>query len=156
MRSLFPRLRAAAFVAPVTLIAAFALGVPPAGATGTIEIRQSTGHVDAYKDVSIKIIHSALFLTSADGKGTLVINRAACSYQGNLLVCFPTSATLVQAGKTSPLDLKTGTLYLNLTDSPGQLALSTKKVPAHSILFSFTTERGTYINLNGRIDKVVR
>ena len=156
MRSLFSGILPAAFVTPVTFVAALAVGGTPAAATGTVVIRQSTGHVDAYKDVTIKIIHNALFLTSADGKGTLVITRAACSYQGNLLVCFPTSATLVQTGQTSLLDLKTGTLYLNLTDSPEQLVLSTKKVPAHSILFSFTTRRGTYIDLNGRIDKVVR
>ena len=155
MRSIFHRLSAPAFTALVFLTA-FAFGADAARAAGTVVIRQITGHSDVYNDVAIKIIHNALFLTSADGKGTLVINRAACSYQGNLLVCFPTSATLVQAGKTSALDLKTGTLYLNLTDSPEQLVLSTTKVPAHSILFSFTTKRGTYINLNGRIDKVVR
>jgi hypothetical protein len=155
MRLNFQRLCAPAFAA-LAFVAAFAFGAGAAHAAGTIVIRQITGNVDTYNDVSIKIIHNALFLTSADGKGTLVINRAACSYQGNLLVCFPTSATLVQAGKTSALDLKTGTLYLNLTDSAEQLVLSTKKVPAHSILFSFTTKRGTYINLNGRIDKVVK
>jgi hypothetical protein len=119
-------------------------------------IRQSDGHTDVYHDVSIKIIHQALFLTSEDGKGTLVINRAACAFQGQILVCFATGATLVQAGSSKPLDFKRGTVYLNLTGESQQLALSSQKVPARSILLSFTTMRGTYISLNGRIDKVVK
>ncbi|MGZ3509915.1 MAG: hypothetical protein ACXVAC_16165 [Vulcanimicrobiaceae bacterium] len=138
------------------LIACVALGAAPAGATGTITIRQNDGRVNAYNDVTINVIHGALFLTSEDGKGTLVIHRAACSYQGKLLTCFATSATLIQAGQTNPLDLKTGTVYLNSTDAPQPLVLSTAKVPAHSILLSLTTYRGTYVNLNGRIDKVVK
>jgi hypothetical protein len=134
----------------------FFAGAAAANATGTITIRQHDGDVNTYDDVAIKVIHGALFLTTADGKGTLVIHRAACSYQGKLLVCFATSATLIQAGQTSPLDLKTGTVYLNDTDDAQPLVLSSTKVPAHSILLSLTTDRGTYVTLNGRIDRVVK
>ncbi|HEY2473352.1 MAG TPA: hypothetical protein VGI19_00990 [Candidatus Cybelea sp.] len=133
-----------------------ALGTVPAGATGTIMIRQNNGHTDRYSDVEIKVIHTALYLTSEDGKGTIVITRAACSYQGQLMVCFPKGGTLVQSGSTRPLDLRTGTIYVNSTDDPQQLVLSTTKVPPHSVLLSFTTERGTYVSLSGRIDKVVK
>jgi len=142
--------------AAFTLVVWLAFGAAPAGATGTVLVRLSSGHTDTYHQVAIKVIHSSLYLTSADGKGTLVIHRAACSYQGQLLVCFPTSATLVQAGKTQPLDLKTGTVYANSTDAPEALPFSTIKVPAHSILLSLTTERGTYVSLHGRIDQVVK
>jgi hypothetical protein len=138
------------------LIASLALSTAAAGATGTVTIAQTDGTTDVYHDVLIKVIHNALYMTTADGKGTLVINRAACSYQGQLMICFATGATLVQAGATRPLDFTTGTLYINSTDDPQQLALSSTKVPAHSILLSFTTERGTYVSLNGRIDKVVK
>lgn len=156
MRDLSFGARTTAFAILLALAAWFASGAVPAGAGGTVMIRQSDGHTDVYHDVSIKIIHQALFLTSADGKGTLVINRAACAYQGQILVCFATGATLVQSGSSKPLDFKSGTVYFNLTGESQQLALSTQKVPAHSILLSFTTKRGTYISLNGRIDKVVR
>lgn len=156
MRSFFRGARAAAFTALPAFVLASAFGISAAGATGTVTVQQTNGHVDVYKDVSVKVIHDALFMTSADGKGTLIIHRAACSYQAELLVCFVTSATLVQAGKVSPLDFKIGTLYVNLTDAPQPLALSTKKVAPESVLLSFTTKRGTYVNLNGRIDKVVK
>lgn len=141
---------ASVFIASLFLTTAFA------GATGTVMIRQNDGRVNVYKQVSIKVLHGALFLTSRDGKGTLVIHRAACSYQGKLLVCFATSASLVQAGKTSPLDLKTGTVYLNSTDAPQPLVLSSTKVPPHSIMLTLSTDRGTYIASDGRIDKVVK
>jgi hypothetical protein len=137
-------------------LAVCAFGTTAARAAGTVTIVQADGHTDVYHDVVIKVIHSALFMTSADGKGTLVINRAACSYQGELMVCLPTGATLVQAGQTSSLDFKKGTIYVNSTDDPQQLALSTAKVAPHSIVLSFTTKRGTYVSLSGRIDKVVK
>jgi hypothetical protein len=140
----------------LALMASVVLCTAAAGATGTVLIRQSNGQTNVYDDVVIKVIHNALFMTSADGKGTLVINRAACSYQGDLMVCFATGATLIQAGQTSSLDFKTGTLYVNSTDVPQQLALSTQKVQAHGVLLSFTTKLGTYVNLSGRIDKVVK
>src|SRR5277367_6321986 len=86
----------------LALVTWCALVPAPAGATGTATVRQSDGRVNVYQNVQLKVIHNALFVTTADGEGTLVIYRAACSYQGDLMVCFVTSATLVQAGKTSP------------------------------------------------------
>lgn len=156
MRLFFFRSSATALAMVAGLVTWLAAGTVPAGATGTVAIHQIDGHTDVYHDVKIKVIHNVLYMTSADGKGTLVLNRAACSFQGELMVCFATNATLVQTGKTRPLDFKTGTLYVNLTGTPQPLALSTAKVPAHGILLSFTTERGTYVSLSGRIDKVVK
>jgi hypothetical protein len=72
------------------------------------------------------------------------------------LVCFATNATLIQGGQTSLLDLKTGTVYLNETDDPQSLVLSSTKVPPHSILLALSTDRGTYIGLSGRMDEVVK
>ena len=72
----------------LALVIWFALGPAPASATGTVIVRQSDGHLNVYQNVQLKIIHDALFVTTADGEGTLVIHRAACSYQGDLLVCF--------------------------------------------------------------------
>jgi hypothetical protein len=137
-------------------LAASLASATPAAAMGTVLIRHFSGQTDVYHDVKIQLIHDVLYMTSNDGKGTLVINRAACSYQGALLVCFATSAALVQAGKTSSLDFRHGTLYVNATDDPQPLPLSTTKVPAHNILLSFTTDRGTYVSLSGRVDKVVK
>jgi hypothetical protein len=152
----FLRVAGAALATLSALTAGVALSTATAGAMGTVTIQQSDGTRSTYNDVVIKIIHDALFVTSADGKGTLVIHRAACAYQGPLLVCFMTSATLVQSGKTSPLDFKNGTVYVNLTDQPQPLTLSSTKIPANGILIAFTTKRGTSVNLNGHIDKVVK
>ena len=149
------RAGAAALTAALA-ISMCAFGTTAARAAGTVMIRQSSGETNTYEDVAIKIIHSALYVTTPDGKGTLVINRAACSYQEKLMVCLPTSATLVQAGKTSPLDFQSGTLYLNNTDDYQPMVMSTTKVPPHSIVLSFSTKRGTYVSLSGRIDKVVK
>lgn len=137
------------------IIAICAPGTLVARASGTVTVRQTDGQTKVYHDVVIKVIHGALYMTSADGKGTLIIHRAACSYQGALMVCYATSATLVQAGQTTPLDFKSGMLYVNSTDEPVPLMLSSQKVPPHSIVLSVSTKRGTYISLSGRIDKVV-
>lgn len=155
MRFSLSRAGAAVFAAFLT-VSACAFGSTAARASGTVTIRQANGQTNVYHDVVIKVIHGALFMTSADGKGTLIIARAACSYQGDLMVCFATGATLVQAGETNPLDFRQGTLYVNSTDKPQPLLLSTTKVAPHSVLLSFTTKRGTYVNLSGRIDKVVK
>jgi hypothetical protein len=154
MRSYSARLKAAA--GTLAIVALTALGAAPAGASGTILIVHNDGNADKYDGVQIKIIHDALYVTSADGKGTIVINRAACSFQGELLVCLTQTGALVQSGTTKSLDLRHGTLYVNSTDDPQQLALSTSKVPPHGILLSFNTDRGTYVTLTGRIDKVVK
>ena len=147
-------LRWAAAVFAATM--SFLLCASPAFATGTMTIKHFSGKTNIYKNVSIKVLHGALYVTSADGKGTIIVNRAACSYQGKLLVCFATSVTLIQAKKTSPVDLKTGTIYLNDTGDPQQLTYSTAKIPPHSVIFSLSTKRGTYVSLNGRFDQVVK
>ena len=146
---------AVAFAAAAALTACL-FATAAARAEGTLTIQQSGGEKNVYHNVAIKVLHSALYVTSEDGKGTLVINRAACAYQGKLMVCLPTSAALVQSGKTSALDFQKGTVYLNSTDDAQQLSASTTKVAPHSIVLSFTTQRGTYVSLTGQIDKVVK
>jgi len=147
---------AAALSVLLAVTASVALTTATARATGTITIVQADGRTNVYDDVEIKVIHNALYMTSADGKGTLLINRAACNRQEKILVCYVTSATLVQAGETSPLDFKRGTLYVNSTDDPQTLVLSTTKIAPHSVILSITTKKGTSVNLSGRIDKVVK
>ncbi len=126
----------------------------PAKAQGTVTIQQPNGSVDTYGDVKIKVIHNSLYLTSKDGGGTLEVSRAACSYQGEILTCFPLVATLIQPGATGPLDLKTGTIYTNMSGQTQQLPLSTMRIPSRGIVMSFSTKRGTYVNVVGVIDEV--
>ncbi|HEX3671005.1 MAG TPA: hypothetical protein VHT92_04790 [Candidatus Cybelea sp.] len=130
--------------------------VASAGATGTISIQHKDGTRNSYGDVEIKIFSGSLFLTSDDGNGTIVVNRSACSYQGKIIVCLPTSAALVQEGDSNALDLKNGTIYLNYTDSAQPLSGSSAKLPAKSIMLALTTQNGTFISLHGRIDEVIR
>jgi hypothetical protein len=138
----------------LALLACFSCVPIAAAAKGTITIVHRDGNKDVYDDVEIKIIHGALYVTSADAKGTFVIHDAACSQQGKLKVCLLTSAALIQDGETTPLDFQRGTCYVNLTDDYQPLVLSTTKVPPHSILLTFKTDKGTLVTLNGRIDTV--
>jgi hypothetical protein len=138
------------------LLAFLALSTLAAGATGTVTIVQPDGDTNVYNDVKIKVLYGTLYMTTADQTGTMIISRAACSHQGKLMVCLATNATLIQSGKTSPLDFRSGTIYANDTDDYLPLVLSTQKVPPHSILLSMTTKRGTYVSLSGRIDQVLK
>ncbi|MGB6518948.1 MAG: hypothetical protein WBE79_10640, partial [Candidatus Cybelea sp.] len=75
-----------------------------ANAMGTINIHHKDGTVNTYRDVEIKVFSGSLFLTSDDGNGTIVVTRAACSYRDKIIVCLPTTAALVQEGKSNALD----------------------------------------------------
>jgi hypothetical protein len=127
-----------------------------AHATGTMLIQRSDGDKDTYNDVEIDVFQGAMFLTSDDGDGTLVINRAACSYQAKVMVCLPTSIVLVQDGESSALNVRNGTIYINDTGDAQQLTHSTTKLKPHSAMVSFTTVSGTYVNVLGTLDQVIR
>lgn len=138
------------------LLALLALSTVGAGATGTVTIVHANGDRNVYYNVSIEIIHGALYMTSEDGQGTMIIKDAACSHQSQLMVCYATKATLVQSGEVTPLDFKRGTVYLNDTDEYQPLVMSTTKVAPHSIMLSYTTNKGTLVTCMGGIDKVVK
>jgi hypothetical protein len=125
-----------------------------ANAKGTINIHRQSG-TKSYHDVEIKVFSGSLFLTSDDGNGTIVITQAACSYQGKVIVCLPIAAALVQEGESNALNLKTGTVYLNYTNSAQPLTRSSAKLPANSISAALTLRDGTFIDIRGKIDEVV-
>jgi hypothetical protein len=129
------------------------LTVAAASADGTARIQQVNGSVNVYRNVKIQIVQKTLSVTSPDGKGTMIIYRAACSYMGQVMMCLPTGVSLVQNGGVSPIKLSSGTVYANLTGEAHNLAMSSTKVPAHSILMALKTQRGTYITVSGAIDK---
>lgn len=156
-RSILVRLRRTVRLAAIALaIACPVLAAAPALAVGTLEINHSDGSVNTYEGVTINVFSGSLFLTTADGKGTLVVNRSACSYQAKIIVCLPNSVILVQKGTSQALSLVTGTLYLNYTDDPQPMVLSTTKVPPHAAILSFSTKSGTYVSLTGTLDTVIR
>ncbi|HEU5481445.1 MAG TPA: hypothetical protein VFU90_16480, partial [Candidatus Tumulicola sp.] len=70
----------------------------PAAAEGTARIQQADGTVNVYQHVKIQLVQKSLTMTTADGKGTMIIYRAACSFQGDVMSCLPTGITLVQSG----------------------------------------------------------
>jgi hypothetical protein len=137
----------------------FALGlVPtsPAAAKGTVRVQQANGSVSVYSGVSIRVANKTLRVTSADGKGTLIIDKAACFSDGQLERCLPYSIQLSQNGKTHPLDFKTGTVYVNLTATKQQLPMSSTQIPPKGILMALQTKIGTYVSLSGTIDEMKR
>ena len=154
MKTRTSRILAQASIFAATVIIGFVLATTYARASGTVVVRQNDGHVDTYPNASIKIAGNALFLRSADKQGTLVIPKAACSVRGKVIACYPTSATLIQGGKAGDLTIKTGAVYLNLTDSAQAPPGPGAKLPAHSISLSLQTAAGTRVTSNGRIDEV--
>jgi hypothetical protein len=146
--------RVAAFAAlSVAFVLAAATG---ARADGTITIQHVDQSADTYPGAAIKVIHNTLNITSPDGKGTLIITQAACSYQKEVKVCLPTAVSLVQAGGVHALNLQRGTLYVNMTDSMQWLPNSATQLPPRGIVMSLLSGKGTYINLVGKIDKVIK
>ena len=138
------------------LMACCVLTSTAASATGTINIQHKNGTANTYRDVEIKVFSGSLFLTSDGGNGTIVVTRSACAYREQIIVCLPTTAALVQDGESNALDLKTGTIYLNYTNTEQQLSHSTTKLPANSILLALSMRNGTFINVRGRIDQLIK
>jgi hypothetical protein len=107
-----------------------------------------------YTNVRIGIGNDQMELTSSDGKGTLVIGKAACMKEGELLRCLPYDATLFQNGDTRHVVLKSGTVWLNPTQSKQQMPFSSAELPPHGVLMSVNTKAGTYVSLTGTVDEI--
>jgi hypothetical protein len=119
-----------------------------------VRVQQKNGSVQEYPNSSIRYTKASktLTVTTADGKGTLIIDQAACSFIGQLFRCLLTSASLKQNGVTRPLDFETGTIYANTTDAKINLPMSTQGVPPHGLVMALKTKAGTYLSLTGTID----
>jgi hypothetical protein len=141
----------------VALVCALAFA-SPAGATGLVRVQQSDGSIQEYPNATIRYSKDAktLTVTTADGKGTLVIDQAACSYVEQLYRCLLTHMTLTQNGQTNPLDFETGTIYANTTDAKQNLPLSSQSLPPNGIVMALKTKKGTYISMTGTIDSGVK
>jgi len=154
------RLRAPAVVrlcALFAVAATFVLATTAfASAAGTLVIQHAGQDAQTYDGVKVQVIHDTLNVTSPDGKGTLIVTRAACWYQHKIFVCLPTAVTLVQGGNVHALDLRKGTVYSNLNATTQTLSHSTTQLPPNGILMTLETQKGTYINLVGTIDKVTQ
>ena len=148
-------MRARHAFAVLLLISIFSLlGIARAQATGTVRVQQSDGSVRVYDDVVIRVTHNTLRVWSHDRKGVLVIDRAACSYVGELERCLPADFKLVQRGQTKTIPLVNGLVYVNLTGRPQQLTYSSTQLAPHAIMLSLQTKRGTYVSLRGHIDEI--
>jgi hypothetical protein len=93
-------------------------------------------------------------LTSNDGKGTVVIGKAACEKTGDLIECLPYDATLEQNGSEARIALASGTVWLNPTATRQPLSLSSQSIPSHGVLMAIKTKTGTYVSLSGTVDEL--
>lgn len=140
--------------AAIALAFAFILIPCAANATGTATVEQSDGSTKVYKNVVIAIRDQQMEVTTADGVGTLVIGKAACTKVSELVECLPYDATLYQGGHKVRIMLKSGTVWLNPTTSSQPLSMTSARIGPHGVLVSATTKRGTYFSLTGTIDRV--
>jgi hypothetical protein len=128
-----------------------------AGATGTAQIHQPDGSVKTYENVRIRIPDNQhLLLTSSDGKGTLVINKASCTAVAAMLRCLPYSGELDQHGNVFAFALLSGSVWLNLSSEKHLLPFSTAQLAPGGVLMAIETKRGTYVSLTGTIDEVAK
>jgi hypothetical protein len=128
-----------------------------ASAAGTARIQQRDGSFKVYNDVRVRIQgQQRLLLTSSDGKGTLIVNKASCTAVGTLLRCLPYSVELDQSGRTVAIALQSGTVWLNLSGATHQLPYSSTRLPSHGVLMALDTKRGTQIALTGTLDEVTK
>ena len=125
-------------------------------AIGTVRVQRPNGAVQVFSDVSLRLIHQALRVTSKNGQATLIIDHANCAYEGYLERCVPYGVKLMQEASTRPLEVKSGNIYANPTNHAHQLPNSSTQIPPHGILGTITTKTGAYISLSGTIDQFER
>jgi hypothetical protein len=126
-------------------------------ARGTARAQESDGTIRTYHQVFIRIVdHHAVYITSADGRDTLMVHKSACTTAGQLERCLPYRITLLKSGVPHRIDLQRGIEYLNRTDTGQVLPHSSMRVPAHALLLSLLTAHGTTISVSGTIDGFVR
>src|SRR5579883_422697 len=75
------------------------LAATAADASGTAVIQQPDGAAKTYAGVHIAIRDESMAITSPDGRGMLVLGKAACTKTGELVRCIPYDATLYQYGE---------------------------------------------------------
>ncbi len=141
-------------VSMLVLASTFICAAVPAGAKGTATVTKTSGSVKVYDRVRIRMLGATgVRITSADGRGSLTIHHAACSFTGDLQRCLPFEFTLDQFGQKHLVQVARGTLYFNATGAPVQMPRSSEAVPANGIVLGLQTLRGTIISVIGRVDK---
>jgi len=140
--------------ARATAAVLFALASAPAGATGTVGIQFPDGATKTYTNVRIDIVRESMAITSADGKGKLIIGKAACTKVGEQLHCLLYDATLQQFGHSLHIPLKNGIVWLNPTTATQQLAMSSTQLPAHGVMLTLESKKGTIVSLTGTVDSL--
>jgi hypothetical protein len=139
------------------LVGVIGISAARADASGRAKIQQPDGSVKVYNNVHVRIQdHQRLLLTSSDGKGTLIINKAACTAVGGLLECLAYSGELDQNNETLPLTLRSGTVWLNLSAKAHARPNSTAQFPPGGVVVAVTTNHGTQVALSGTIDEVTK
>lgn len=142
---------AASFLAALSALTGFA------NATGTATIQPPSGAAKTYRNVRIVIWNDQMAVTSADGKGTVVFGKAACTRIGALIRCLPYDAMLFQNGQQLHIVLRPGgTVWLNPSHTSQQLSQSTTRLPPRGVLMAIQTRRGTDVTLTGTVDEVHR
>lgn len=126
-----------------------------ASAKGVTRIQQADGTVQYYPDSRIvfKKDDRTLKIASADGKGVMIIEQAACSYVDQLYRCYLTQVSYQGVHGLHPIDFERGTAYANLTSDKLTLPFSSKTVPPDGVIISMKTRRGTYVSVQGTVDK---
>jgi hypothetical protein len=132
----------------------FGASILPALAMGTMRVQHKNGTVQTYTDVYIRILDNEMTLTSNDGKGTVVIGKAACTKIGELIQCLPYDAMLEQNGNEARIALQSGTVWLNPTATSQPLTYSSQSLPSHGVLMAVKTKSGTYVSLSGTVDEM--
>ena len=142
----------------LAFIISAAIGLCPgiASAIGTARVQQSDGATRTYHNVHIRIANQRMLVTSSDGKGTLVIGKAACSMIGGLMRCYPSDVVLDQNGRQQPIPLQSGTVWFNPSSAPLTLPYASTSVPARGVLMSLRTGNSTYVSLDGTVDEVIK
>jgi len=142
-----------------TIVAASCLAFACSGialATGTARIQKADGGVRYYRNVKIVIANRKMSVTTSNGVGKLVIDKAGCMASGELVRCYPFDAVVYQRGDARRIPIASGTAYVNPTSMAMQLPLSSMRLPPRGVLLVMRTQTGAYFSLNGVADVLKR
>lgn len=138
------------------LIATAMLGILSASsgvlAKGEMSVEYPDGETDIYEEMQIFHTPDTLYLKDASGINTVVISKAECTKEGQLLYCDRAKVFLENYGVSEEIVFTQLALFINETSSRQEIQGSRLVLKPKTILLEGVTKKGTFITAFGKID----
>jgi len=127
----------------------------PMLAEGLVTVDYPNGDTANYSDVQIASSNEVLSIKSGEEGKVLEILKKDCYQEGLLNVCKGGTLTLDTYGVKENVLIKQMYVFTNNTKSPQTIKDSKVTLDPDTLMAEILTQKGTYINISGKIDALL-